>query len=68
MKKDKRTNSDLQNITHKIKDEVTRIPLKTGGELTFSGRVGSSCSTTGIRLRRNNIKGTIDKHNKTTET
>jgi hypothetical protein len=30
MKKDKRTNSDLQNITHKIKDEVTRIPLKTG--------------------------------------
>jgi hypothetical protein len=66
MKKYKRTNSDLQNIT--IKDEVTRIPLKTGVEFTFSGRVGSSCSTTGIRLRRNNIKGTIDKHNKTTET
>ena len=30
-KKDKRTNNDLQNITQKIKDRVTRIPLKTGG-------------------------------------
>jgi hypothetical protein len=47
MKKDKGTNSDLQNITHKIKDEVTRIPLTTGSELTFSRRVGSSSSTTG---------------------
>ena len=32
-KKDKRTNNDLQNITHKTKDRVTRSPLKTGGEL-----------------------------------
>jgi hypothetical protein len=24
----KRTSNDLQNITHKIKDRVTRIPLK----------------------------------------
>ena len=32
-KKDKRTNNDLQNITHKTKDRVTRTPLKSGGEL-----------------------------------
>ena len=31
-KKDKRTNNDLQNITHTSKDRVTRTPLKTGGE------------------------------------
>ena len=29
-KKAKRTNNDLQNITHKTKDRVTRTPLKTG--------------------------------------
>ena len=28
-KKDKRTNNDLQNITHKTKDRVTRTPRKT---------------------------------------
>ena len=33
VKKDKRTNNDLQNITHKTIDRVPRIPLKTGGEL-----------------------------------
>jgi len=33
-KKDKKTNNDLQNITHKTKDQVTQTPLKTGGELT----------------------------------
>jgi hypothetical protein len=27
----KRTNSDLQNITEKTKDRATRTPLKTGG-------------------------------------
>jgi len=31
--------------TYKTKDRVTRTPLKTGGELGCSGRVGSSCST-----------------------
>ena len=36
--------------TYKTKDRVTRTPLKTGGELMCSGRVGSSCSTTGSRL------------------
>ena len=29
-KKDKRTNNDLHNITHKTKDQVTLTPLKTG--------------------------------------
>ena len=29
-KKDKRTNNDLQNTTHKTKDHVTRTPPKTG--------------------------------------
>jgi hypothetical protein len=48
-KTDKRTNNDLQNITHKTKDRVTRAPLKTGGELRFSRRVSSSCSTSGTR-------------------
>ena len=33
--------------TYKTKDRVT--PLKTGGELSCSGRVSSSCSTSGIR-------------------
>jgi hypothetical protein len=28
---------------------VTRTPLKIGGELRCSGRVGSSCSTSGTR-------------------
>jgi hypothetical protein len=29
-KRDKKTNNDLQNITHKTKDRVTRTPLKPG--------------------------------------
>ena len=33
--------------THKTKDRITRTPLKTGGELRCSGRVRSSCSTSG---------------------
>jgi hypothetical protein len=33
MAKRKRTNNDLQNISHKSKDRITRTPLKTGGEL-----------------------------------
>ena len=35
--------------THKTKDRVTRTPLKTGGQLGYSGRVRSSCSTSGTR-------------------
>jgi hypothetical protein len=30
--------------THKIKDRVTRTPLKTGDELGCSGRVSNPCS------------------------
>jgi hypothetical protein len=30
MAKRKRSNNDLQNITHKTKDRVTRTPLKPG--------------------------------------
>ena len=50
-KRYKRTNNNLQNIqhTHQTKDRVTRTPLKTGGELRCSGRVSSSCSTSGTR-------------------
>ena len=33
--------------THKTKDRVTRTPLKTGDELRCSGRINSSCSTSG---------------------
>ena len=33
--------------THKTKDRVIGTPLKTGCELGCSGRVGSSCSTSG---------------------
>jgi hypothetical protein len=39
MAKDKMTNNDLQNITHKTKDRLTRTILKTGDELKCSGRV-----------------------------
>ena len=35
--------------TNKTKDRVTRTPLKTGDELRCSGRVSSSCSTSGTR-------------------
>jgi hypothetical protein len=35
--------------TYKTKDRVTRTALKTGCELRCSGRVGSSCSTSGTR-------------------
>ena len=34
---------------HKTKDQLTRSPLKTGGELRCYGRVSSSCSTSGTR-------------------
>jgi hypothetical protein len=34
--------NDLQNITYKAKDRVTRNPQKTGGKLRCSGRVRSS--------------------------
>jgi hypothetical protein len=42
MTKRKRTNNDPQNIHIKNKNGVTGTPLKTGGELGCSGRVGSA--------------------------
>ena len=45
------TNNDLQNNTHQANDRVTRTALKTGGELMYSGRVSSSCSTCDIRSK-----------------
>jgi len=48
-KKYKRTNNDLQNITYKTKDRVTRTPPKTGDELRCSERLSRSCSTSGTR-------------------
>ena len=35
--------------TYKTKDRVTRTPLKTRGERRCSGRLSSSCSTSGTR-------------------
>jgi hypothetical protein len=39
MAKKKRTSNDLQNTTQKTDDCETRIPLKTGSELRYFGRV-----------------------------
>ena len=50
-KKDKRTNNDLQNITRKTKDRITRTQLNTGFELGCSGRVSKSCSTSDTRCK-----------------
>ena len=36
--------------TYKTKDRVTGTALKTESELKYSGRVSSSCSTSGTRL------------------
>jgi len=58
-KKDRQDNSQMKKVQkakqrstkqrHKTKDRVTRTPLKTGGELMCSVRVGSYSSTSGIR-------------------
>ena len=47
--KDKRINNNLQNTTEKTKDRVMQTSLKTGCEFMCSGRVNSSCSTSGTR-------------------
>jgi hypothetical protein len=41
--------STKHTCTYKTKNRVTRTPLKPGGEPMFSGRVGSSCSTSETR-------------------
>ena len=48
MAKRTKRNTDLQHITLKSKDQVTRNTLNIGSELRYSGRVNSSyftCST-----------------------
>jgi hypothetical protein len=47
--------------TYKTKDRATRTQLKTGGELRCSGRVNSSCSTSGTR-RVNRFTGCDCEH------
>ena len=44
VKKDKRTNKDLLNITQKTKDRTTRTPLNTGGERRCSRWVNNICN------------------------
>jgi hypothetical protein len=51
--------------THKTNDRVTRTPLKSRGELRCSGRVISSCFTTGTRqlmVYLNVVIGTLIFH------
>jgi hypothetical protein len=60
-KKCKSTNDDMQNIHIKTKNRVTRKPLKNGNELRCSGRVNSSCSTSGTR-RVNVVKNPVLSH------
>ena len=43
----------------KTKDRVTRIPLKSRGELGYSGRVGSSCICSIIYFKINDFYFTI---------
>ena len=47
----KRTKDKQRSTKHTYitKDRVTRTPLKTGGELRCSGRVGSPCPTSDTR-------------------
>ena len=47
--------------THKTKDRVTQTTLKTGGELMCSGRISSSCSTSGTR-RVNLVTNPVISH------
>ena len=47
--------------THKTKNRVTRTALKTGGELRCSGRLSSSCSTSGTR-RVNIVTNPVIRH------
>ena len=52
MAKRKKVQKDKQRFTkhtYKTTDRVTRTPLKTGGELRFTGRENSSCSTSDTR-------------------
>ena len=47
--------NDVQHFAHKTKDWVTRTPPKSGGEHRCSGKISSSCSTSGTRLVTNPV-------------
>jgi len=47
--KDTRTNNDVQNTNQKTENRTTRNPLKIGGEIMCSGKLSSSCPTSGTR-------------------
>ena len=46
-----------QNTTYKSKDRAKPTSLKTGGERMCSGKVGSSCSTSGTCRIKSRSKG-----------
>ena len=56
----------LTKHTYKTKDRVTRTPLETGGELRFSERVSSSCST-GDTRRINLVTNPVISHERGTD-
>jgi hypothetical protein len=45
----KRANSNLENTTQKTKDRATRRSLKTEDELSCTGSISRSCSTSDNR-------------------
>ena len=47
--------------TYKTKNRVTGTPLRIGGELSCSGRVSSSCSTSDTR-RGNLVTNPVISH------
>jgi hypothetical protein len=49
-KKDKRTSNDLQNITHKTKDRVTRTTLKPKLTIRLSSSINEE-----IKVRENQM-------------
>ena len=51
MVKRKKPNNDLQNTIQKTKEQATRNPQNIWSELRYSGRVSSSCSTSGTLTR-----------------
>ena len=61
MKKYKMTKKRSTKHIHKSKDRVTRTPLKTEGELRYSLRVNSSCSTSGT-CRVNPVTNPVINH------
>jgi len=60
MAKRERTKGSTKH-TRKTKDQVTWTPLKIGGELRCSGKVDSSCFTSGTR-RANLVTNPVISH------